>query len=78
MCKFEIRLLNLNFQYMAGIFHTGEVSSLVEVSVTEQILQKFPNSEELNMHKQCEPGSLFPTHALDFVSAFWWCRKESN
>ena len=36
---------------------------LAEVSVTEQTLQKFPNS--LSMHKLCVPGSLFFAHARE-------------
>ena len=40
---------------------------LVEVSVTEQILQKFPPEilGELSMRKQCVPGSFFSAHAQE-------------
>ena len=54
---------------MAGIFHTGEIDLQTKVSVTEQILQKFPSSPEKpgkpRMHKQCVPGT-----PSDFSSAW--------
>lgn len=51
-------------QLMASIFQMGE-KKLTEVSVTEQILEKLPNSGELNMCKHCVPGSLFSAHTWD-------------
>ena len=50
-----------------GIFHMGEGARLAEVSVMEQILQKFPEIlGELSIRKQCVRGSFFfslrPTH----------------
>ena len=54
---------------MTGIFYTGEVAYLAEVSVTEQILRKiskFPEIlGELSMCKQCVPGSFLSAHALE-------------
>ena len=42
---------------------------LAEVSVTEQILRKFPKFPEilgkLSMHKQCVPGYFFSAHAQE-------------
>ena len=43
-----------------GIFHMGEGARLAEVSVMEQILQKFPEIlGELSIRKQCVRGSFF-------------------
>ena len=54
---------------MAGSFTQEKSACLVEVSVTEQILRKFPKFleilGELSMRKQCVLGSFFfslPTH----------------
>ena len=39
---------------------------LAEVSVTEQVLQEFPDLlGELSMRKQCVPGSFFSVHARE-------------
>ena len=50
---------------VAGIFYTGEVDWLAEVSVTEQILWEFPNPGKPSMRKQCVPGSFLPAHAQE-------------